>query len=176
MAVQPLTSRSWKECFERDGFAILEHVVAPDQAADLIDVMRNSSSAASDGVLDRNGEIYGVRDVLWRVPTVRNLAQSAALLEIVATILGPDAFVVRGLFFDKTLSTNWNLPWHQDLTIAVRARRDVPDFRPWTRKAGIPRSCPGRIPGANADAAPPPRRLWHSQWSDARAPRLAHHG
>jgi ectoine hydroxylase-related dioxygenase (phytanoyl-CoA dioxygenase family) len=138
MAVQPLTSRSWKECFERDGFAILEHVVAPDQAADLIDVMRNSSSAASDGVLDRKGEIYGVRDLLWRVPTVRKLAQSAALLEIVATILGPDAFVVRGLFFDKTMSTNWNLPWHQDLTIAVRARRDVPGFGPWTRKAGIP--------------------------------------
>jgi hypothetical protein len=42
------------------------------------------------------------------------------------------------LFFDKTLSTNWNLPWHQDLTIAVRTRRDVDGFGPWTRKAGIP--------------------------------------
>jgi hypothetical protein len=101
MAVQPLTSRSWKECFERDGFAILEHVVAPDQAADLIDVMRNSSSAASDGVLDRNGENYGVRDVLWRVPTVRNLAQSAALLEIVATVWDPKHSWSEGCFSTK---------------------------------------------------------------------------
>jgi ectoine hydroxylase-related dioxygenase (phytanoyl-CoA dioxygenase family) len=46
--------------------------------------------------------------------------------------------VVRGLFFDKTPTANWNLPWHQDLTIAVRTRRDVPGFRPWTLKGGIP--------------------------------------
>jgi ectoine hydroxylase-related dioxygenase (phytanoyl-CoA dioxygenase family) len=55
----------------------------------------------------------------------------------VKAILGPAAFVVRGLYFDKTLRTNWNLPWHQDLTIAVRVRRDVIGFSPWTLKAGI---------------------------------------
>ncbi len=79
-----------------------------------------------------------MRDLIWRIPEIRRPAESAELLEIVKTILGPGAFVVRGLFFDKTLNTNWNLPWHQDLTIAVRARRDIPGFGPWTVKAGIP--------------------------------------
>ena len=65
-----------------------------------------------------------VRDLLRRAPAVRRLANSPELCEIVTPILGSGAFVVRGLFFDKTLSTNWNLPWHQDLTIAVRARQD----------------------------------------------------
>ena len=60
------------------------------------------------------------------------------MLEIVRAILGPGAFVVRGLFFDKTLEANWNLPWHQDLTIAVQEREHVPGFGPWTVKAGIP--------------------------------------
>jgi Phytanoyl-CoA dioxygenase (PhyH) len=138
MAVAPLTSRSWQEYLERDGFAILDRVLTPNQVAELIDVARNWSSTASAGVLKRRGEIFGVRDLLWRVPAVRRLARSRALLEIVAAILGPKAFVVRGLFFDKTLSTNWNLPWHQDLTIAVRARSDVTGFGPWTLKAGIP--------------------------------------
>lgn len=36
------------------------------------------------------------------------------------------------------MSTNWSLPWHQDLTVAVQTRADVPGFGPWTRKAGIP--------------------------------------
>jgi hypothetical protein len=79
----------------------------PDQVAELIDVTRDCSSTASKGVLERRGEIYGVRDLLWRVPAIRRLAHSRELLEIVATILGPEAFPVRGLFFDKTLSTNW---------------------------------------------------------------------
>ena len=52
-------------------------------------------------------------------------------------MLGPRAFAVRALFFDKTPGANWNLPWHQDVTIAVKGRRDVAGFGPWTLKAGI---------------------------------------
>src|ERR1700757_957854 len=59
-------------------------------------------------------EIYGVRELLWRVPAVRRLAHSRGLLEIVVAILGLEAFAVRGLFFDKTMITNWNLAWHQE--------------------------------------------------------------
>jgi ectoine hydroxylase-related dioxygenase (phytanoyl-CoA dioxygenase family) len=92
------------------------------------------------------GEVYGGRDLLWRIAEVRRWAQSQELIEIVDSILGRGAFAVRGLFFDKTATANWNLPWHQDLTIAVRVRRDVPGFGPWTRKAGIPHAhAPGEL-------------------------------
>jgi ectoine hydroxylase-related dioxygenase (phytanoyl-CoA dioxygenase family) len=40
-------------------------------------------------------------------------------------------------FFNKTRSSNWKVVWHQDLTIAVRERRDVDGFGPWTMKAGV---------------------------------------
>jgi hypothetical protein len=138
MAVTLKSRTSWHACFDRDGYVIIDGVLPPDRVAELIEVTRICSSTARDGVLERGGEVYGVRDLIWQVPEIPRLAQSPDLLEIVEAILGPGAFVVRGLFFDKTLSTNWNLPWHQDLTIAVCARRDVAGFGPWTRKAGIP--------------------------------------
>jgi hypothetical protein len=105
--------------------------------AQLLEATRAYAAGASDGRLDRRGEVYGGRDLLWRIPEVRRWAGSRTLLELVEPILGPGAFAVRGLFFDKTPSVNWNLPWHQDRTIAVRARRDVPGFGPWTLKGGI---------------------------------------
>jgi hypothetical protein len=138
MALTMENSNSWLECFDRDGFVIIDSVLGPDRVAELIEATRICSSTARDGVLERGGEVYGVRDLIWRVPEIRRLAQSPELLELAEATLGPGAFVVRGLYFDKTLSTNWNLPWHQDLTIAVRARRDVAGFGPWTLKAGIP--------------------------------------
>src|SRR5262245_7189469 len=55
----------------------------------------------------------------------------------VEPILGPGAFVVRGLFFDKTPRANWKVSWHQDLTIAVRVRIEAPGFGPWSLKAGV---------------------------------------
>lgn len=51
--------------------------------------------------------------------------------------LGPNARPVRAILFDKSADTNWSLAWHQDRTIAVRGRRDVAGFGPWTRKQGI---------------------------------------
>jgi ectoine hydroxylase-related dioxygenase (phytanoyl-CoA dioxygenase family) len=138
MALALELSTSWHERFHREGFAIIDGVLPSDQVARLIEVTRIGSSTASDAVLERGGEVYGVRDLIWRLPEIRRLARSPELLEIVEAILGPGAVVVRGLFFDKTVNTNWNLPWHQDLTIAVCARRDVPGFGPWTVKAGIP--------------------------------------
>lgn len=62
-----------------------------------------------------------------------------------AELLGPEALgalvpgmrPVRAILFDKSAQTNWALGWHQDRTIAVRARVDLPGFGPWSVKQGL---------------------------------------
>jgi ectoine hydroxylase-related dioxygenase (phytanoyl-CoA dioxygenase family) len=71
------------------------------------------------------------------VSSVRSLASSEPVRQIMESVLGPHCFAVRGIFFNKTQSSNWKVVWHQDLTIAVSERRDVDGFGPWTRKAGV---------------------------------------
>ena len=51
--------------------------------------------------------------------------------------LGPAARPVRAVYFDKTPEKNWSLGWHQDRTIAVAHRREIPGFTDWTVKQGI---------------------------------------
>jgi hypothetical protein len=129
---------AWRERFDGDGYAILDRVLASDRIAELIAATGDYARGNHNGLLDRRGEVYGGRDLLWRIEEVRRLAGSRELTGIVEAVLGPGAFAVRGLFFDKTPTANWNLPWHQDLTIAVRVRREVAGFGPWTLKGGIP--------------------------------------
>ncbi|KAK0332110.1 hypothetical protein LTR94_026209 [Friedmanniomyces endolithicus] len=43
---------------------------------------------------------------------------------------------VRAILFDKSPQTNWALGWHQDRVLAVRERREVESFGPWSRKDG----------------------------------------
>lgn len=74
---------------------------------------------------------------LLSVPRIQALAITKPVREIMETVLGPGCFAVRGIFFNKTRSSNWKVVWHQDLTIAVRERADVNGFGPWTIKAGI---------------------------------------
>jgi ectoine hydroxylase-related dioxygenase (phytanoyl-CoA dioxygenase family) len=124
------------EAIDRDGFAIVADVVPPAVVAGLIDALE--AKGPGPAVLERGGQAYAMRDLLREVPEARRLADSAPLRELVRSVLGPGAFVVRGLLFDKTPEANWPVPWHQDLTIAVRARLDAPGYGPWTVKGGVP--------------------------------------
>ena len=86
----------------------------------------------------------GIRNLLALVPSVKILAQSPEIRSLVEPILGDGARVVRGIFFDENPTTNWKVPWHQDLTIAVKSRLDLPDYHPWSVKAGISHVQPPR--------------------------------
>jgi ectoine hydroxylase-related dioxygenase (phytanoyl-CoA dioxygenase family) len=72
------------------------------------------------------------------VPLVRALAGSAKLLELVQPHARPAARAVRAIYFDKSAEANWMVSWHQDVTIAVRERRDVAGFGPWSVKESVP--------------------------------------
>jgi ectoine hydroxylase-related dioxygenase (phytanoyl-CoA dioxygenase family) len=126
----------WAEAIDRDGFAVVPEVVTPPAVASLIAALE--AKGPGPAVLERGGRAYAMRDLLREVPEARRLAGSAPLRALVRTVLGPGAFVVRGLLFDKTPEANWPVPWHQDLTIAVKARLDAPGYGPWTVKGGVP--------------------------------------
>jgi ectoine hydroxylase-related dioxygenase (phytanoyl-CoA dioxygenase family) len=84
----------------------------------------------------RGGQTYGARNLL-QLEQVRTAASAPNLAPHLKSLLGRSFLAVRGLFFDKTDKANWPVPWHQDLTLAVRERRDMPGWRNWTEKRGI---------------------------------------
>lgn len=68
---------------------------------------------------------------------IGKLAESDTVGELAKAVLGDDAFPVRGILFDKIPEANWKVPWHQDVTIAVRKKEEIEGFGPWSTKAGI---------------------------------------
>ena len=79
----------------------------------------------------------GMRD-LFAFGEIRALATGPALRSLAVSVLGSEAVAVRAILFDKTPQANWKVAWHQDVTIAVRSRHEVPGFGPWSTKSGIP--------------------------------------
>jgi hypothetical protein len=66
------------------------------------------------------------------------LLEHGPIAAIAASCLGAPAWPVRAVLFDKSPGNNWALGWHQDRTVAVRQRRDVPGYGAWSVKQGIP--------------------------------------
>jgi len=122
------------ENLERDGFAIVPEALDAQMVAALIAAVGRAGDGAGS---QRRGSVYALRNLLEVVPAVAALAEAPEVRSLVALTLGPDCFPVRGILFDKTPEANWNVAWHQDLSIAVRERRDVDGFGPWSEKAGV---------------------------------------
>jgi ectoine hydroxylase-related dioxygenase (phytanoyl-CoA dioxygenase family) len=107
------------------GCAIVDDVLTAADVAALADAV----ATVGDGANARN---------LLAVPAVAAIAASPAVRQLVEPTLGPAARPVRGILFDKTPAANWKVPWHQDLSIAVRRRVDAAGYGPWSVKAGVP--------------------------------------
>jgi len=120
---------------ERDGFAILENAVDSNKLRLLEKELQHLE--IDHLASQRAGKAFGLRNLTTAVPLTRDLANSDALRSIVHPVLGDTARVVRTIYFDKHKDANWKVAWHQDLTIAVREKVDVEEFRAWSVKAGI---------------------------------------
>jgi hypothetical protein len=132
----------WRDQLERDGFAELPNVF--DTAA--VDAMTGELGTALVGatsdesvIRSESGIIYAARNVLTLWPRAADVWRKPPLIEALTSGLGSRCGLVRALFFDKPPDQTWALPWHKDLTIAVRDNR-LPSvrFAKPTRKAGVP--------------------------------------
>ena len=121
------------EEFENSGFAVVDRVIDQHQVKRLIDAV--NSHEGNNGH-ENDPRQYAMRNLL-RLSKVRELANSQPIRSIVDAFLRPGARVVRGLLFDKTPEANWKVAWHQDLSIAVRERRESSGYGPWSIKAGV---------------------------------------
>lgn len=126
---------------DRDGFFTVAGAFSPVEVAAMADGLGAAIAAAANdpAVLGGSGGVYAARNVLQLWPAVAELWCREALLGPLEAILGPDLGLVRALFFDKPPGNSWALPWHKDLTIAVRDNTlpAVAAMHP-TRKAGVP--------------------------------------
>ena len=113
--------------FDRDGFAIIPDAISSATVTELLGALPPSFDGEGRG---------GLRN-LFEIPAIAKAARGSAVRDTARAILGPDCFAVRALLFDKTPTTNWKVTWHQDLTIAVAERRELPGFGPWSMKAGV---------------------------------------
>ncbi|MCB1037369.1 MAG: phytanoyl-CoA dioxygenase family protein [Acidobacteria bacterium] len=93
--------------------------------------------AEADCLLEESPERGGARNALLRSETLRNLSASSPLAELASQALGAPARAVKLTVFDKNPAANWKVPFHQDLTITVRERKEVEGFGPWSVKGGV---------------------------------------
>jgi ectoine hydroxylase-related dioxygenase (phytanoyl-CoA dioxygenase family) len=115
--------------FNELGYAVTEPLLDSHQIAELISLL--------EADLQQESKRGGVRNVMTRLPVLTEVTGLSSVRAVVESVLGAEAFVVRSTLFDKTASANWKVPWHQDVTIAVRDRVETHGYGPWSMKESV---------------------------------------
>ncbi len=131
-----------RERLEREGFVELRAVYGTAETKAIWQGLNAAlGTAAADGsaLRSRSGVLYAARNLLRLWSSAASVWRTPELTDALGCVLGPEFGLVRALFFDKPPIESWALPWHKDLTIAVRDNR-LPStlFLKPTRKAGLP--------------------------------------
>lgn len=106
-----------------DGYSILRGLLSQDEVAEL--------RCESDRLFDQL-DGGGTRHICERSPLFARLAQKLAELE--GVLLMKKMRMVRSIYFNKTPDKNWPVAWHQDLSIAVKERKEIEGYEAWSLK------------------------------------------
>jgi ectoine hydroxylase-related dioxygenase (phytanoyl-CoA dioxygenase family) len=117
---------------ETEGFCILPDIFAEEETTHLVRLI--AAADTSGAVFRKSDDLFAVRQVLKTIPETVPAVFNERLRQIVRSFFGGDYFVVKSIWFDKPGSSNWFVPWHQDLTISTDKKVVSDGYGPWTVK------------------------------------------
>jgi hypothetical protein len=115
-----------------DGFAIVNDVYADDEIKGILTIIEGADY--SNPAFRKTDDLFAIRQFLKELPQVVPLIFNGNLKTLINALFGSSYFAVKSIYFDKPELSNWFVAWHQDLTIAVDNKTDLPGYGPWTVK------------------------------------------
>ena len=117
---------------QTSGYTILDDVYSHQETQNIIALITEASQGSD--AFRKTEDLFAIRRFLKEIPEVKPLIFSRKLKSIISDFFGAAFFVVKSIYFDKPEKSNWFVGWHQDLTISVNKRADLPGFSFWTKK------------------------------------------
>jgi ectoine hydroxylase-related dioxygenase (phytanoyl-CoA dioxygenase family) len=121
-----------KNSIQENGFTVINNVFSEEEIKKIGEIIQNIDT--SKETFRKSDDLFAIRQFLKEIPQVRELVFNENIKNIITEIFGEKYFVVKSIYFDKPERSNWYVAYHQDLTISVDKKTDLPGFGPWTTK------------------------------------------
>jgi hypothetical protein len=121
-----------KDDVRDNGFTIVENIFTPTEVVSLIAIINHADQ--SNKSFRKTNDLFAIRKFLKEIPAVQPVIFNEKLKFAIENLFGNEYFVVKSIYFDKPEKSNWFVAWHQDLTISIGKKTELPDWRNWTKK------------------------------------------
>jgi ectoine hydroxylase-related dioxygenase (phytanoyl-CoA dioxygenase family) len=121
-----------REKISRDGFTIIDDIYSVDEINHIVTIINEADQ--SKDTFRKTDDLFAVRQFFKEIPEVKKAIFNNKLKQLISDLFGTGCFVVKSIYFDKPEKSNWFVAWHQDLTISVDKKTEIPGYGPWTVK------------------------------------------
>ena len=128
-------SPNYTQLIQKEGYAIVPAVFSEKEIAEILTVIE--SKVASNPNFRKSQDLFAIRNLLGEIPRLHEVLWTNGFNKLIDAVLGGNYFNTKAIYFDKPAMSNWSVAWHQDTTISVEGKADIPDFGPWTLKQGM---------------------------------------
>jgi len=129
-----LKKQSLKYILEKQGYIILDNLYSAFEIQQLIKCI-DETTQHSEGFLKTN-DLFAIRQLLKNIPNLKEIIFNTHLRSLLSTIFNGPYFLTKGIYFDKPPTSNWFVPYHQDISISVNQKTETPNYKNWTHKKG----------------------------------------
>lgn len=121
-----------QESIATNGFTVVDAIYSPKEIGDILTEINKTNT--DKNTFRKTDDLFAIRQFLKEIPATNNIIFNDKLKTAISGLFGGGYFAVKSIYFDKPEKSNWFVAWHQDLTISVDKRTDLPGYGPWTVK------------------------------------------
>lgn len=131
-----MKKQNLKYILDKQGYIILDNLYSPTEVQQIITCIEDTTqNQSSEGFLKTN-DLFAIRQLLKNIPHLKKVLLNKNLRSLLSNIYRAPYFLTKGIYFDKPPTSNWFVPYHQDISISVNQKTEVPNYKNWTQKKG----------------------------------------
>lgn len=122
----------YKDELSEHGFSVINSVYTSEEINEISTLLAGLNTEKT--IFRKSDDLFAIRQFIKEIPSVKPLIFTEKLNKIIESVGGRNYFVIKSIYFDKPEKSNWFVSYHQDLTISVNEKKQLPNFINWTKK------------------------------------------
>ena len=117
---------------QKNGFITIPNIYSDREIINLTKILASLDMATPN--FRKTKDLFAIRQFLKEVPQIQKFIFTNPLKQLIHENFGKDYFVVKSIYFEKPSASNWFVSYHQDLSISVNKKENIPGYNHWTFK------------------------------------------
>lgn len=127
--------RKHRTALNENGYALLSELYSEAELSQISNTIEKAVVVKDE--FEKTKDVFAIRQLVNVVPELAGILFNEQLKLLLSELFEGTCFLTKAIYFDKPSTSNWFVPYHQDLSISVNNKEEgLKAYSNWTFKKG----------------------------------------